>query len=484
MDGRPALSLQRPSATQFGASGALSSSLPVLSSNFGDKYPKLPDSQQVSMEREFVADPLVFHSNSLPSNSKIMVHKLPCSSGYSTGAPFSSVTLENHSANSSYITPSAHNGSSLALEASDYSDFINSTASSYTRGTHLPWGSDTIPGFSNFPSHPPIQNGHLSINNSCVSNLMTEEELGKRNDWQDWADQLITDNEPLSSNWNQLLLDTNTTDQGPKMSSQLATPSSNLPMKAVQSHHQVSVPSPEVAAVVSPSPSASGSQAKPRMRWTPELHDAFVEAVHKLGGSERATPKGVLKLMKVEGLTIYHVKSHLQKYRTARYRPETLEGSSEKATTALADLSSLDLKAGMDLTEALRMQMEVQKRLHEQLEIQRNLQMRIEEQGKYLQKMFEHQCKSEGQKLPIDSLTTDDPSAVTSPKRDLERQPDGPSTPRETTERAREREEKAHSPVPDNLDVCDKDLVPDIRPSKRARDVESDSSSTPIPPID
>ncbi|RWR97453.1 two-component response regulator ARR10 [Cinnamomum micranthum f. kanehirae] len=56
----------------------------------------------------------------------------------------------------------------------------------------------------------------------------------------------------------------------------------------------------------------------PRLRWTPDLHLSFVHAVERLGGQDRATPKLVLQMMNVRGLSIAHVKSHLQMYRSKK----------------------------------------------------------------------------------------------------------------------------------------------------------------------
>ncbi|KAJ4908730.1 myb-like HTH transcriptional regulator family protein [Raphanus sativus] len=133
--------------------------------------------------------------------------------------------------------------------------------------------------------------------------------------------------------------------------------------------------------------------SKTRIRWTQDLHDKFLECVDRLGGADKATPKAILKLMDSEGLTIFHVKSHLQKYRIAKYIPDPREGKFEKRSCS-KELSQLDTKTGVQIKEALQLQLDVQRHLHEQLEIQRNLQLRIEEQGKQLKLMIEQQQKT------------------------------------------------------------------------------------------
>ncbi|XP_038713995.1 protein PHOSPHATE STARVATION RESPONSE 1-like isoform X2 [Tripterygium wilfordii] len=404
MEAHPALSIQRSGAkqlTDLGVSGPLSSSFPVLPTPREQSYPKLPDSQQISMEKEIMARPLVRST----SNSGVVGHIFSSSAGFSTDLHYSSVSPgEKHLRNTPFFSHSSTNQAALPRGLPQ-----SATSSSYTKENSDSWCTESLPDFSDFPINVAVQDRQIESNTVVVAS----EEYNKPNDWQEWADQLINDDDDLNANWNELLVDNSVADleqkgtcQGPKSSSTILAPH---PI-----HQQLPTPSAEIHTVANPSQSANSSLAKPRMRWTPELHEAFVGAVSQLGGSERATPKGVLKLMKVEGLTIYHVKSHLQKYRTARYRPDSLEGSSERKSTTIDDISSLDLKTGIEITEALRLQMEVQKRLHEQLEIQRNLQLRIEEQGRYLQMMFEKQCKPGVDKLRASSSALENPSAPSS----------------------------------------------------------------------
>ncbi|KAI3798379.1 hypothetical protein L1987_33654 [Smallanthus sonchifolius] len=148
------------------------------------------------------------------------------------------------------------------------------------------------------------------------------------------------------------------------------------------------------------------TDSKPRLKWTPELHERFIEAVNQLGGADKATPKSVLRLMGVHGLTLYHLKSHLQKYRTSKNLGGQPNGGGANKTSmiphAITDISDEtdgihmsnssvgpQTNKNLQIDEALHMQIEVPGRFHEQREVQRHLQLRIEAQEKYLQAVLE-----------------------------------------------------------------------------------------------
>ncbi|CAL9765483.1 unnamed protein product [Musa acuminata subsp. burmannicoides] len=145
------------------------------------------------------------------------------------------------------------------------------------------------------------------------------------------------------------------------------------------------------------------TDAKPRLKWTAELHERFIEAVNQLGGADKATPKSVMRLMGIPGLTLYHLKSHLQKYRLSKNLQAQANGAesvigcklaAERATEGNGSRASNtniipQSNKTYPINEALQMQIEVQRRLQEQLEVQRHLQLRIEAQGKYLQSVLE-----------------------------------------------------------------------------------------------
>ncbi|KAL7142896.1 hypothetical protein ABFS83_08G155500 [Erythranthe nasuta] len=143
------------------------------------------------------------------------------------------------------------------------------------------------------------------------------------------------------------------------------------------------------------------SDPKPRLRWTTDLHERFIDAVTQLGGPGKATPKAILRTMSVKGLTLFHLKSHLQKYRLGKqsgkeFGEASKDGSyhldSPRASNSPQNLLSSDMNMGYEVKEALRAQMEVQSKLHLQVEAEKHVQIRQNAESRYMA-MLERACE-------------------------------------------------------------------------------------------
>ncbi|CAL9072589.1 Ubiquitin-conjugating enzyme [Musa troglodytarum] len=154
---------------------------------------------------------------------------------------------------------------------------------------------------------------------------------------------------------------------------------------------------------------------KPRLRWTADLHERFVDAVAQLGGPEKATPKAIMRTMGVKGLTLFHLKSHLQKYRLGKQSGKEMTEQSKDASylsenpgsSALSPrMPTPDVNEGQEVKEALRAQMEVQRRLYEQVEVQKHVQIRMDAYQKYIDSLLARACKIASEQIALNSFGT------------------------------------------------------------------------------
>lgn len=204
MEVSSSISIQRSGAKHFsgvGVSVAMSSSVPVQSVALDQqKCHQLPESQQVSLERELM-------SNSVVPYCGAVGQMCSSASGLSSDLQISSVpSHENHSRNAPFISQFPENGMNYPLthpELFDSSEFSN-----YSKdNNNVSWCEDQM--LYEYPENVPVENRQLA--NPATGGITSEGHM-KRMDWQ-WADQLINDDTPLDTDWSDILAATNPSDE-------------------------------------------------------------------------------------------------------------------------------------------------------------------------------------------------------------------------------------------------------------------------------
>ncbi|KAL0908476.1 hypothetical protein M5K25_022973 [Dendrobium thyrsiflorum] len=51
------------------------------------------------------------------------------------------------------------------------------------------------------------------------------------------------------------------------------------------------------------------ADVKPRIKWTHQLNERFIEAVNKLGDADKAKTESIMRIMGFPGLNMYHLKT-------------------------------------------------------------------------------------------------------------------------------------------------------------------------------
>lgn len=212
MNMRPAVFLQISSEAQqskIGFSGAISTSQPILPL-VEEKYPKLPGTFHVSSKHKQTTNPL--SSMTIPSASKSLISS---PSGSQTDYQFTHVSpQESRSHSYPFISNSSMIGPSFAASQTSHLCVQSATLDNYPIRSNVDsWDNDAFHEFLDHKTNVPVQNGQVET----LAGVMSSDDYAKRKDWQEWADQLINDDDTLDPNWNDIFVDVNILDPEPKV---------------------------------------------------------------------------------------------------------------------------------------------------------------------------------------------------------------------------------------------------------------------------
>lgn len=198
----PALFKKKSSETRSNeveASGTLSRSLHILPTLSEEKYPKLPDSPQVSLAHELTTNLISSCPSKLSTDSR--------TAGHSFSSTSVSLSHSSLSPNLSRLKIPPFISESLNDEVSFHSSQSSPTVTrtSQSEKKNVSW---TIHAFD-----APSQNNQVETYRDVVSS----EDSAKRTDWREWADQLVTGDDTLDLNLSDLLVDVNVPDLDAKV---------------------------------------------------------------------------------------------------------------------------------------------------------------------------------------------------------------------------------------------------------------------------